>query len=318
MPAKAKSTAKKTTAKPVALDPFILIRTFDAPRDIVVKAWTTREHLMHWWGPKGITRLVGKLDLRKGGLFHYAMQMADGAVMWGKFTFREVALPERLVWLNAFSDEKGGTTRHPMVPDWPADLLTTIAFEEEQGGKTKVTVRWDLIDPTPAETKAFNDMRPMMGEGWGGSLDDLDAHLRTMVADATQKVVPHLTLGDAAKAIDWYKDIFGAKEVVRMPAKDGKRVLHCELDINGGRLLMSDSFSEHAGPEAPHKDSNVPAAVALELASPAKVDATYKHAMAAGARSIMEPADQFWGARFAVFVDPFGHRWLLNAANPKL
>jgi len=96
---------KKAAVKSAKVEPFIISRTFDAPRALVVRAWTEREHLMHWWGPKGVTVLPGRLELKKGGIFHYALQLPDGNVMWGKWVIREVALPDRLVWVNNFSDE---------------------------------------------------------------------------------------------------------------------------------------------------------------------------------------------------------------------
>jgi PhnB protein len=136
-----------------------------------------------------------------------------------------------------------------------------------------------------------------------------------------QTVVPYLTIKGAAEAIEFYKKAFGATENMRMPAQDGKRLMHADLTINGGSLFLSDEFpehSEHGGTAAPSQGSSPPpVAVALALNAPADVDKTYKQAVAAGARGEAEPADQFWGARFAMLTDPFGHRWMLNAPLPE-
>ena len=98
-----------------------------------------------------------------------------------------------------------------------------------------------------------------------------------------------------------------------MPDKDGKRLMHADIAINGGQVFLSDEFSEHGGPTAPTAAQPSAVAVVLAFDKPAQVDATFKQAVAAGAKPAMEPADQFWGGRFAMLTDPFGHSWMLNA-----
>ena len=132
-----------------------------------------------------------------------------------------------------------------------------------------------------------------------------------------QPLNPYLTVKGAADAIAFYQKAFGAKENQRMPAQDGKRVMHAELSINGGTLMLSDEFAEHGGPSAPSAAKPAPVAIALQYAKPADVDATFSRAVEAGCRSTMEPSDTFWDARFAMLADPFGHRWMLNAPLPK-
>jgi PhnB protein len=133
----------------------------------------------------------------------------------------------------------------------------------------------------------------------------------------SQSVTPYLTVKGATEAIAFYQKAFGAKENMRMPAQDGKRLMHADLAINGGQLFLSDEFAEHGGPSAPTAAQPSAVAVALAFAKPAQVDATFKQAVSAGATGVMEPADQFWGARFAMVTDPFGHRWMLNAPLPE-
>jgi len=164
---------------PVTEREFVITRVFDAPRTLVWKAWTEPERLMHWWGPKGFTMSAARVDLRAGGIFHYGMKGPDGGDMWGKFTFREVVAPERLVFVVSFSDEKGGVTRHPLNPDWPREILSTVTFSE-QGGKTTLTVRWIPLNATDAERKTFEEGRPSMQQGWGGTLDQLTEYLASI------------------------------------------------------------------------------------------------------------------------------------------
>ena len=155
---------------------FIISRSFDAPRDKVWKAWTDREQLMQWFGPKGFTMTTAKLDFRPGGTFHYCLRSSDGKEMWGKFVYREIVAPERIVLVNSFSDEKGNLTRHPSSPTWPMEMLTTTTFTEEKG-KTTVTVRWIPLNPTDDERKTFEGARDGMRQGWTGTFDQLSDYL---------------------------------------------------------------------------------------------------------------------------------------------
>jgi PhnB protein len=139
-------------------------------------------------------------------------------------------------------------------------------------------------------------------------------------ADKMPPVTPYLTIKGAADAVAFYKKAFGAKENTRMPAQDGKRLLHADLTIHGGRVLMSDWFEEYQmdGKIDPPSPAHLaPVAVALHCAKPAEVDATYHRAVEAGCKSIQAPQDMFWNARFAMVSDPYGHRWMMNAPLPQ-
>jgi uncharacterized protein YndB with AHSA1/START domain len=155
---------------------FVISRTFDAPRDVVWRAWTRREALMQWFGPQGFTMTTAKLDLRPGGTFHYRLQSPDGHEMWGLFAYREVVPPERIVWVNSFSDESGGVARHAMHTEWPLEMLTTATFVERDG-KTTVTVRSEALNATASERATFDANHESMRMGWTGTLDQLAAHL---------------------------------------------------------------------------------------------------------------------------------------------
>jgi uncharacterized protein YndB with AHSA1/START domain len=155
---------------------FIITRVFNAPRKLVWRAWTERDRLMQWFGPKGFTMRVATLDFRPGGIFHYCLRTPDGGDMWGKFVYREIVAPEKIVLVNSFSDEKGGITRHPMNPTWPREMLSTTTFTE-QGGKTAVTLKWTPLNPTEEERKTFDAGRQSMTMGWTGTMDQLEAYL---------------------------------------------------------------------------------------------------------------------------------------------
>jgi uncharacterized protein YndB with AHSA1/START domain len=164
------------TNPPPAAKPFVITRVFAAPRELVWQAWTEAGHLARWFGPKGFTTPVARLDFRPGGMFHYCQQSPDGKQLWGRFVYREIAPPERIVWVNSFSDESGGVGRHPFSATWPQEMLTVVTFAG-QAGKTTVTVTWTALNATPAEQQTFDSSHDGMIQGWNGTFDQLAAYL---------------------------------------------------------------------------------------------------------------------------------------------
>lgn len=120
-------------------------------------------------------------------------------------------------------------------------------------------------------------------------------------------LAPHITIRDArgTEALDFYKTAFAAEEVARNLAEDGKRVMHADLVINGGHLLLNDDFPEWTGGTA------APSAVTLHIQVD-DADAWWERAIAAGATITMPLADQFWGNRYGKLRDPFGHSWSIG------
>lgn len=127
-----------------------------------------------------------------------------------------------------------------------------------------------------------------------------------------QGVVPHLVIEGAAEALDFYKKALGATEVMRMPAEDGKRLMHAAMIVNNCHIYLADDFVEYrqqcsggkiAGPKA-----NGVTTFVLHLQVP-DCDAAVKRATDAGCTVMMEPMDAFWGDRYGQVLDPFGHAW---------
>jgi uncharacterized protein YndB with AHSA1/START domain len=155
---------------------LVITRTFDAPRELVFKAFAEVERLARWWGPKGCTVDASTLDFRPGGVFHYRMAFPGHPDMWGRFTYREIVPPERIVWVNAFSDPDGNLTRAPFGDTIPLEILNTVSLEE-QGGKTVLTLHSSPLDATPEEVATFEGMFDSMHQGWGGTWDQLETYL---------------------------------------------------------------------------------------------------------------------------------------------
>jgi len=123
----------------------------------------------------------------------------------------------------------------------------------------------------------------------------------------TGGIAPHLTIreGEGSNAVEFYKQAFGAEELGRHLAEDGKRLMHAHLLINGGHLMLNDDFPEWTGGVA------APAAVTIHIQTD-DADQWWERAVAAGAAVRMPLADQFWGARYGQLDDPFGHRWSIG------
>jgi uncharacterized protein YndB with AHSA1/START domain len=157
-----KETSKTTSAPPRE---FVFTRIFDAPRELVFKAWTDPHHVAEWWGPKGFTNPLCTWEARIDGNIRVEMRPPNGDAhpMGGRF--REIVPPKRLVFTTtAFFDKEG----NPKLEN-----LNTVTFEEEVGGRTKVIVHVVVLRAT-AEVE-----RPLAGmkEGWNQSLDKLGQYL---------------------------------------------------------------------------------------------------------------------------------------------
>ncbi|MEO8377472.1 MAG: SRPBCC domain-containing protein [Candidatus Sumerlaeota bacterium] len=155
---------------------FKISRELDAPRELVWKAWTDPKRLAEWWGPKGMEVGIHKLELKPGGTFLYSMTMPDGKKLWGKFVYREITPPEKLVFVVSFSDENEGITTHPMAPDWPQETLSTIILTEKNG-KTTMSMVGVPINATQKQIDTFIAGFTSMQGGWGGTFEKLGNYL---------------------------------------------------------------------------------------------------------------------------------------------
>jgi PhnB protein len=117
-------------------------------------------------------------------------------------------------------------------------------------------------------------------------------------------VTPYLVVSDAARAIEFYKQAFGANELFRMGGPEG-RIGHAELKIGDSVIMLSD---EMMGNRSPQSFGGSPVSIFMYTEN---IDSTFNQAVSAGAKSDMPPADMFWGDRFGKLTDPFGHQWAL-------
>jgi PhnB protein len=124
------------------------------------------------------------------------------------------------------------------------------------------------------------------------------------IPEGYHSLTPYLAVEDASRAIEFYKDAFGAEEVIRMPGPDGS-VAHAELQIGDSKLMLSDPFPQSN--VRPPSERGGPTASIFMYVNDA--DATFEQAQKAGATVVAELEDMFWGDRFGSLADPFGHVW---------
>ena len=166
--------------KSFTVEPTILTREFNAPRELVFDAWTKPEHLKNWMFPQqGFSCEYVSADITPGGASLHKMSAPNGFEMWLLTKYEEISPPSKLVFRQYTSNASGDILPNPQMPDWPRELRTTITLEAV-GGKTRLQLVWQPVDPTREEIEAFEASRAEHGKGWGGGLEQLDAYLDSL------------------------------------------------------------------------------------------------------------------------------------------
>ena len=164
--------AGASTRVDTAAHGVVIERVFDAPRELVWRAWTEPEHFMRWYGPAGMTTHVCQIDLRVGGRRFIGMRSPDGQEYHTTGVYREILPLERLVATESPSDASGHAlppSRYGMPEGVSMETIVTVTLEDLDGGRTKVTLNQAGF---PSE-----DWAAGAGRGWNEALDKLVAVL---------------------------------------------------------------------------------------------------------------------------------------------
>ncbi len=147
---------------------MVITRVFDAPREVVWKAWTDPKYAMQWWGPKDFTTPVYKMDFRVGGKFLICMKSPDGREFWNGGEYREIVSPEKIVYSMYFADADGNKvdaaaygTEHTAIED----AYDVVSFEDLGNGQTRLTL---IGNESMDEAKESGQV-----EGWNQILEKL-------------------------------------------------------------------------------------------------------------------------------------------------
>ena len=145
---------------------LVIERIFDAPRELVWRAWTEPEQLMRWYGPTGMTSQACEIDLRVGGRYLWGLRSPEGQEYWNTGVYREIVPLERFVATQSMADEHGNVIS--MGDDFPLETIVTVTLEDLGGGRTKLTLR---------QAGFPDDMAAHAGGGWNQAFDKLAAVL---------------------------------------------------------------------------------------------------------------------------------------------
>jgi uncharacterized protein YndB with AHSA1/START domain len=236
-----------------------IMRVFDAPRDLVWKAWTDPELFMRWWGPKNFTAPVSKIDLRVGGKYLHCMRGPDGKDYWSTGVYREIVPKERIVCTDSFADEKGNVvpaSHYGMTGDWPLELLVTVMFEET-GGKTKMILRHEGIPS--------GMMRELTEAGWNESFDKLAESIVTsgtrIIAEPRKQEVIITRVFDAPRNLvfkaytdpnlipQWWGPKRFTTTIDKMDVKPGGLWRFVQRDTAGNEYAFHGVYHEILSPE---------------------------------------------------------------------
>ncbi len=164
---------KESTGK----EKFVINRSFNVDIQTMFDAWTDPDQLVAWSGPVGAQTEYINVDIKSGGKAFYRMPFGD-SVIYGNVNYLEVRRPDRLVYIQQFANEDGSPGRHPLAPEWPQSMLTTVTFTKEPHGGVRVTLQWEVAGEwSQGEMNTFINCKKSMSQGWGGSFDKLGEFL---------------------------------------------------------------------------------------------------------------------------------------------
>jgi len=155
----AKNTVNET-------DRMVVTRVFDAPRELVWKAWTDPQYVMQWWGPKGFTAPFCRIDFRPGGKFLCCMRAPDGKEFWNAGEYHEITLHEKIVYSMYFADPQGNkvdASHYGIEHEGGDGAYDVITFEDLGNGRTKLTL---IGNESMESAKNSGEV-----EGWNQVLD---------------------------------------------------------------------------------------------------------------------------------------------------
>ncbi len=291
-------------------------RLLNAPVALVWEVWTDPEHIKNWWGPNGFTNTISKMDIIPGGEWLLVMHGPDGKDYNNKSIFREVVPHKRLVYDH-------------IAPNFTA----TIEFEA-QGDKT--LLNWHMLFPT---RELFLQVVQTFkaDEGLKQNVDKLTHYLQTQHSLRKQaktttmaRTCTYLNFpGNTEEAFNFYRSVFGGEFTGRgmqrfgdlppvegqppMSEDDKKLIIHVELPILGGHVLMATDAPESMGFQL-KAGNNMH--ISLEPDSREEASRLFD-ALSADGKVTMPLQDMFWGAYFGGFTDKYNINWMINCLDQR-
>jgi uncharacterized glyoxalase superfamily protein PhnB/uncharacterized protein YndB with AHSA1/START domain len=286
-------------------------RLLNAPRELVWEVWTKPEHIKNWWGPTGFTNTIFSMEVKPGGVWDFIMHGPDGTDYKNKSIYKEIIKPERIVFEHV-----------------SPKFIATITFEEKNG---KTLLTWNMLFETKEQfekvVKTFK-----ADEGLKQNIVKLEDYLQAQFSIRIQlktttnaRVTTYLNFpGKTEEAFNFYKKIFktefSGKGIQRFggippgaghpPVSDNikKMILHVELPITGGHVLMATDAPVEMGFTLTH-GNNMHICVEPETRKETK---RLFDPLSEGGTITMPLEDMFFGAYFGECTDKYGINWMFN------
>lgn len=295
-------------------------REFAANLELVWEAWTNPEILDQWWAPKPYRNQTKSMDFREGGMWLYAMISPENEIHWCKNDYHKIIHQSMFSGLDAFCNENGTVNT-----EMPRTVWTNVFTEKENTTLVNITARYDqLSDLEKVIEMGFQ-------QGFTMALENLDQYLEAQFrlrkqkkSDIKARVTTYLNFpGNTEEAFLFYKSVFksdfinGIQRFEDIPADAGhppvadaikKMVLHVELPILGGHILMGTDAPKEMGFTLT-SGNNMHICLEPETREEAK---RLFDELSAGGQVSMPLADMFFGAYFGEFKDQFGINWMIN------
>ncbi len=307
--------------KDAANKKLIVTRMFDATRDLVWRAWTESELLDLWWAPKPYKTETKHQEFKVGGHWLYSMVSPEGERHWCRLDYLKIDAQQSYDAIDTFCDEEGNRNTDFPRMSWHNEF-------HPEGETTKVVVNITFEKEEDIRTIMEMGFR----EGFTAAMTNLDHYLATgfmlrkeMKKSRAPRVTTYLNFpGTTEEAFLFYRQVFKGEFTgnglrrfgdIDMPAEyppmkeeDKKLIIHAELTILGGHVLMATDSPESMGFKMQHGNNMH---INLEPGSREETERLFK-ALSEGGEVSMPLTDMFWGAYFASFTDKYGINWMLN------
>lgn len=296
-------------------------RTFDAPVDLVWAAWTQSEILDEWWAPKPFRARTKYMNFTEGGYWLYAMVGPEGTEQWCRSDYQSISAKKSFSVRDNFCDDAG-----EVAENFPNSLWTNVFIEEGNSTNVQIEIRYEQL----------SDLEKIMEmgfkEGFSACVHNLDAYLSTRFKlwkdnkkSSSARVSTYLNFpGKTEEAFQFYKKVFNGeftgvglkrfgdiempKELPPMSEADKNLIIHAELTIMNGHILMATDSPESMGFKMEYGNNMH---INIEPDSRKETERIFKE-LSEGGQVSMPLQDMFWGAYYASFTDRFGINWMLN------
>ncbi|HEV7621861.1 MAG TPA: SRPBCC domain-containing protein [Flavisolibacter sp.] len=287
-------------------------RLFDAPIELVWEVWTKPEHIKNWWGPNGFTNTISLMEVKREGEWNLTMHGPDGTNYKNKSIFKEIVPYKKIVY------------EHISEPKF----LATVEFES-QGDKT--FINWQMLFESKEQfLKVVRTFKA--DEGLRQNIEKLNHYIHTQLNIRKQlktinmsRVSTYLNFpGNTEKAFNFYKTVFRTEfhgngiqrfgditppeGMPPLSEEDKKLIIHVELPILGGHILMATDAVESMGLKVVYGNN-----MHINLEPDAKEETKRLfEELSNGGNVTMELQDMFWGAYFGSCTDKYGINWMFN------